>query len=162
MSAYREIGMAASTRPPALKKVLESALWLGGLSAITSLLLSATALVWATVKAILFIVAVRNGTDEQALVLLFESVDTVLVGTVLLQLGVGLWELSVGDLNLPSALSTTSFEALKGKVADTLVLVLSVRFLEELVRRPDGDQLLSYGIAITLVGVLLVLFSRWR
>lgn len=151
-----------ATRPSTLRKALESARWLGALSAITSLLLSATTLVWATVKAILFIVAVGTGTNEQALVLLFESVDTILVGTVLLQLGVGLWELSIGDLHLPPALSITSFEALKAKVAATLVLVLAVRFLEELVRRPEGDQLLAYGIAITLVGGLLLLFSRWR
>lgn len=149
-------------QPRVLRKALEATRWLGALGAIISLLLSATALIWATIKAIFFIVAIGTGTSEQTLVLLFESVDTILVGTVLLQLGVGLWELSIGGLDLPPALSTDSFESLKAKVAATLVLVLAVRFLEELVRRPEGSQLLAYGIATAVVGSMLLVFSRWR
>lgn len=145
-----------------LGRVLESARWLGALSAVTSLLLCATAFVWALVKAVLFIAAIGTGTSEEALVLLFESIDTILVGTVLLQVGLGMWELCISDLDLPPALTTASFDVLKSKVAATLVLVLAVRFLEELVRRPPGEQLLSYAAAIVAVGALLIVFSRWR
>lgn len=145
-----------------LGRALESARWLGALSAITSLLLCATAFVWALVKAVLFIRAIGTDTSEEALVLLFESIDTILVGTVLLQVGLGMWELCISDLDLPPALTTESFDALKSKVAATLVLVLAVRFLEELVRRPPGDHLLSYAAAIVAVGTLLVVFARWR
>ena len=81
---------------------------------------------------------------------------------MLLQVGLGMWELCISDLDLPPALTTESFDALKSKVAATLVLVLAVRFLEELVRRPPGDHLLSYAAAIVAVGTLLVVFARWR
>ncbi len=74
-----------------LGRALESARWLGALSAITSLLLCATAFVWALVKAVLFIRAIGTGTSEEGLVLLFESIDTILVCTVLLQVGLGMW-----------------------------------------------------------------------
>ena len=103
-----------------------------------------------------------GGSDEVDLVKPFESADTILIGTVLLILGLGLWELFIGDLDLPPALTATSFDELKRKVASTLLLVLVVRFLESLVSRPTGDDLLDLGIAVTLVGGLLVVYANWR
>ncbi|HEY9564362.1 MAG TPA: YqhA family protein [Nocardioides sp.] len=88
--------------------------------------------------------------------------NTILAGVVLLQVGLGLWELCVGDLALPESLATHTFDELEAKVPGTLVLVLVVRFLEELVQDPEPQQLLATGIAVTLVGGLLVLVMRWR
>ena len=85
----------------------------------------------------------RTGPREDPLVYLFESIDTVLAGVVLLQVGLGLWELCVGDLVLPESLATHTFDELEAKVAGTLVLVLVVRFLEELVQDPEPQQLLG-------------------
>ena len=103
-----------------------------------------------------------KGSSENALVYLFESIDTILAGVVLLQVGLGLWELCVGDLVLPDSLATHTFDELEAKVAGTLVLVLVVRFLEVLVQSPEPEQLLASGVSITLVGGLLVVFMRWR
>lgn len=54
----------------------------------------------------------RTGPREDPLVYLFESIDTVLAGVVLLQVGLGLWELCVGDLVLPESLATHTFDEL--------------------------------------------------
>lgn len=68
----------------------------------------------------------------------------MLAGVVLLQVGLGLRELCVGDLALSESPTRHTFDELEAKVATTLVLVLMVRFLEELVPRPFSWR--SWGV----------------
>lgn len=152
------------TRPAVLRRTLELTRFLAAVGSVISLVVCAATFVWAGAKAVRFFGAViaDSGSSEDALVYLFESIDTILAGVVLLQVGLGLWELCVGDLALPDSLATHTFDELEAKVAGTLVLVLVVRFLEELVQDPEPEQLMATGISITLVGALLVFFMRWR
>jgi uncharacterized membrane protein YqhA len=152
----------AGTRPR-LEGALAASRYLAAIGALAALVLAAVSFCWAVAKAIRFVgeLVTAGGSDEVDLVKLFESADTILIGTVLLIMGLGLWELFVGDLELPPALTVTSFDELKQKVASTLLLVLVVRFLESLVSRPT-DDLLEMGIAVTLVGGLLVIYANWR
>jgi uncharacterized membrane protein YqhA len=147
-----------------LDRALASCRFLAAIGALAALALAALSFCWAVAKLVRFGVSLvtAGGSDEVDLVKLFESADTILIGTVLLILGLGLWELFIGDLDLPPALTATSFDELKRKVASTLLLVLVVRFLESLVSRPTGDDLLDLGIAVTLVGGLLVVYANWR
>ena len=142
--------------------MLESARLLVVVGSVTALLLGAACFVWALVKSGAFVVMLVTANEDPALVKLFESIDVILIGTVMLIIGLGLWELFIGDLNLPAALTTSSFDDLKAKIATTLVLVLVVRFLETLVRGPAAGELLEFGAAVTLVGGLLLVFARWR
>ena len=137
-----------------MRGVLERARFVVAIGTVTSLALALASFAWAGVKAVQFVhLLFTAGSDaDTPLVKLFESVDTVLIGTVLLTIAVGLWELFIGDLDLPPALTMTSFDDLKTKVASTLVLVLVVRFLESLVRQPTNDELMELGIAVTLDG----------
>ncbi len=80
----------------------------------------------------------------------------MVAGIVLLQVGLGPWELCVGDLVLPDSQATHTFDELEAKVAGTLVLVLVVRLLEVLVRSPAPDQLLASGVWSPVV------FMQWR
>lgn len=144
--------------------VLERSRYLVVVGAVTSLALAAASFVWAVFKAGAFVQALAfdRRSDDLPLVKLFESIDIILVGTVLLTIGLGLWELFIRDLDLPPALTTTSFADLKAKIATTLLLVLVVRFLETVVSRPEAGELLELGVAVTLVGGLLMVFANWR
>jgi uncharacterized membrane protein YqhA len=163
VSTVDTVETPARTNGP-LGAALESARYLVVIGSVTSLALAAITFTWAVVKAGAFAVGLITGStsEDAALVKLFESIDTLLLGTVLLVIGLGLWELFVGDLRLPPALTMSSFDDLKAKVATTLLMVLVVRFLEALVSRPASDQLLELGIAVTLVGGLLLVFANWR
>jgi uncharacterized membrane protein YqhA len=146
------------------RRVLEPARYLVAVGSITMLVAALACYVWALVKAGGFILALLPGgdSDDTALVKLFESLDVVLIGTVVLIVAVGLWELFIGDLRLPPALTMTSFDDLKAKIATTLILVLAVRFLEALVAGTEGSDLLELGAALTLVGGLLLVLANWR
>lgn len=147
-----------------MRSVLERARFVVAIGTVTSLALALASFAWAGVKAVQFVdLLFTAGSDaDTPLVKLFESVDTVLIGTVLLTIGLGLWELFIGDLDLPPALTVTSFDDLKAKVASTLILVLVVRFLESLVRQPTNGELMELGIAVTLVGGLLLVYTKWK
>ena len=127
---------AAHPSPPAtggpLRRALEASRFLVALGAITAVLLAGLTYVWSIVKVVKFVDLLLDGTsaDDQALVKLFETVDVILIATVLLVIGLGLWELFVSDLDLPPALTTTSFDDLKAKIATTLVLVLVVDWMD--------------------------------
>ncbi len=144
--------------------LLERSRYLAVIGVLTSLVLAAASFIWAIVKAVSFVklLVTSNGSEDVALVKLFESIDVVLIGTVMLIMAVGLWELFIGDLDLPGALTMKSFDDLKAKIATTLLLVLVVRFLETLVQNPEPDELLALGISVTLVGGLLMVFAVWR
>lgn len=147
-----------------LAAVLESARLLVAIGSLISLLLGSACFVWALLKGVAFVrLLIRGGRSEDlALVKLFESIDVILIGTVLLIIGLGLWELFIGDLELPPSLTTDSFDDLKAKISTTLILVLVVRFLETVVSRPAADELLQFGAAVTLVGGLLLVFAKWQ
>lgn len=135
------------------------------IGAVTSLALGGVAFVWAVVKSVAFVLVllgISQGSEDIALVKLFEAIDVILIGTVLLLIGLGLWELFIGDLDLPPSLTVASFEELKAKIATTLLLVLVVRFLESLVSGPGSTELLELGIAVTLVGALLLALANSR
>ena len=144
--------------------VLDGVRYFAVIGAATALVLSVASYAWSIAKAVSFVDSLLGGSseDDVALVKLFAAVDVILIGTVMLIIGLGLWELFVHDLDVPPALSTTSFDDLKAKIATTLVLVLVVQFLENLVQQPTADELLKRGVAVTLVGLLLVVFARWR
>lgn len=147
-----------------MQRALVSTRYLVVVGAATSLLLAAASYVWSIVKAVAFVDTLLAGTskEDEALVKLFATVDVVLIGTVMLIIGLGLWELFVAHLSLPPALTTSTFDDLKAKIATTLVLVLVVQFLEEAVQSPEAEGLLQRGIAVTLVGGLLVVFANWH
>jgi uncharacterized membrane protein YqhA len=144
--------------------VLEPARLLVAVGSLTMLIAAVACYVWALVKAAAFIKALLPGgeSDDEALVKLFESLDVVLIGTVVLIVAVGLWELFVADLRLPPALTMSSFDDLKAKIATTLILVLAVRFLEALVSGTTGEELVQLAVALTLVGALLMVLANWR
>ncbi len=147
-----------------LDRSLVSTRYLVVVGATTSLVLAAASYVWSIAKAVGFVDSLVAGAaeEDEALVKLFATVDVVLIGTVMLIIGLGLWELFVAHLALPPALTTSTFDDLKAKIATTLVLVLVVQFLEEAVQRPDAEGLMQRGIAVTLVGGLLVVFANWH
>lgn len=150
--------------PSPLDRFLEGSRFVVVIGATTAIVLAVASFAWSIVKAFAFVGLLFDGSraEDAALVKLFQAVDVILIGTVMLILGLGLWELFVKDLDLPPALTTSSFDDLKAKIATTLVLVLVVQFLERFVQQARADDVLELGAAATLVGGLLVVYARWR
>ena len=123
-------------------------------------LTSVVTLGWSAAKAIdLVRLLVEGGwKSDQALIALLEVVDLILIATVQVIISLGLWELFVGELDLPEWLTVHSLSDLKRSLSEALVLVLAIKFLERFLGSSAQDAL-AYAAAVALVSGVLVAFA---
>jgi uncharacterized membrane protein YqhA len=100
-----------------------------------------------------------DGDETQGLVGALKMIDTFLLATVMMVFGVGLWELFVGDLDLPEWLEIHSLDDLKSKLADVIVLVVAIKALEKLTTAKTPLDALYYSAAAGLIVLGLTLSS---
>lgn len=97
---------------------------------------------------------------KESVVSVLAAVDTLLLATVLLVIGYGLYELFVDeDLHLPAWLQIHSLDDLKGKLIGVVVAVIAVVFLGELVEGSDAEATMMIGIGAGALVLALAAFS---
>ena len=97
---------------------------------------------------------------KESVVSVLAAVDTLLLATVLLVIGYGLYELFVDeDLQLPAWLQIHSLDDLKGKLIGVVVAVIAVVFLGELVEGSDAEATMMIGIGAGALVLALAAFS---
>lgn len=101
-----------------------------------------------------------SSKGAKALALEFiEIVDLFLLGTVLLMIALGLYELFINsDLDLPDWLQIRTFDDLKLKLVGVVIVVLAVLFLGHVVAWNGERDLLRLGAGIALVIAALTYF----
>jgi uncharacterized membrane protein YqhA len=88
-----------------------------------------------------------------------EIVDLFLLGTVLLMIALGLYELFIDNkLKLPEWLQIRTFDDLKNKLVGVVLVVLAVLFLGHVVAWDGSRDLLGLGLAIAAVIAALTFF----
>jgi len=90
-----------------------------------------------------------------------EVVDVFLLATVLYIIAVGLYELFIGELQLPSWLVIKNLDDLKGQLISVVVAVLAVLFLGTIVGSKNESPLVL-GLAISPMIVALTLFLSYK
>lgn len=125
--------------------------------------LAVVTIVWSAAKTVsLAERLVRDGNWKRDALVgeLLEIIDLFLIGAVLVIVAVALWQIFIGDLELPPSLEVDDLTALKRKITDLLVLVLAVQFAKQFLGGTRGLDLLYAGAAVALVGGVLVWFAR--
>ena len=75
------------------------------------------------------------------------AVDAILLGTVLLVIGYGLYELFVDtDLEVPAWLQVHDLDDLKSKLIGVVVAIIAVIFVGVFVDANRADEVLAYGL----------------
>ena len=100
-----------------------------------------------------------KGDETVGLVKVLSMLDTFLLATVILVFALGLWELFVGDLDLPEWLEIHTLDDLKSKLADVIVLVVAIKALEKLTTAKKPIDALLYAAASGLIVLGLTLSS---
>jgi len=76
------------------------------------------------------------------------AVDAILLGTVLLVIGYGLYELFVDtNIDVPEWLQIKDLDDLKSKLIGVVVAIIAVVFVGILVDNNRADDVISYGVA---------------
>ena len=88
-----------------------------------------------------------------------EVISTMLKAVVFYLVGVGLYSLFIGPLNLTTVLGVETLAELERKVASIVVLILAVTLLEHFIRWEDPSGTLRFGATLALASGALVAFQ---
>jgi uncharacterized membrane protein YqhA len=148
-----------------LRPVLNASRYLVIAAVISSLAASLALFVYGAAETVAVIVqaiakAEVSSKGGKALALEFiEIVDLFLLGTVLLMIALGLYELFIdSDLELPEWLQIRTFDDLKHKLVGVVIVVLAVLVLGHVVAWDGQRDLLRLGAGIALVIAALTYF----
>jgi uncharacterized membrane protein YqhA len=89
---------------------------------------------------------------KQLMLYFIEVFDLFLLGTVMLIMGLSLYELFMdSDLKLPARLEIRTFEDLKTNLVTVVIAVMAVTFLGQIVSWDGQTDVLGLGVAVALV-----------
>ena len=144
-----------------MKIILEKSRYLAMVGVISLLLTSVAALAWGAVKAAYVVMLVINsfGADAAITVEFIKIVDSFLIATAILIFTVSLYELFIGELNVPEWMLAHDLYELKTKLSSMIVLVMAVKFLQKLIEVKDANELLLRGLATAVVSAVLIAFG---
>jgi len=119
--------------------------------------LSVATFVWGGAKTVLLFSDLLDGAwrKDYTLVKLLQVIDTYLLAIVQLIVAFGLYELFIGDLDLPDWLQIRSLDDLKKSVVDVLVIFVAIKGVEVLFDdSASADRLRSVGAVALLIATL--------
>jgi uncharacterized membrane protein YqhA len=97
---------------------------------------------------------------KDTIVSILTSVDAILLGTVLLVIGYGLYELFVdSELEIPKWLEINTLDDLKAKLIGVIVAIIAVIFVGVLVDAKSANDVMYYGAGAGAVIAALAAYS---
>ena len=144
-----------------MKMLLEKSRYLALIGVLSLLLAAVAAFAWGTLKTIaaILLVVESAGKDAAITIEFIEIVDSFLIATAILMFSVSLYELFIGNLDLPEWMLAHNLYELKTKLSSMIVLVMGVKFLQKLLEVKDADALLKTGAATALMAAVLIAFG---
>lgn len=144
-----------------MKTILEKSRYLAIVGVISLLVAAVAAFAWGTLKTVhaVLLVIETLGSDAAITIEFIEIVDSFLIATAILIFAVSLYELFIGDLDLPEWMLAHNLYELKAKLSSMVVLVMGVKFLQKLVDYKDTADLLRVGLSIAAVSAVLIAFG---
>lgn len=142
--------------------LLERSRFVVAIASISLGALSLVSMAWGVMRTVDFVdLLVRDEAwkDGKSLAPLLQTLDIFLVATVLLVVAFGLWELFIGDLDLPGWLTVEDLSGLKSSVADLIILVVAIKYVERFAAGGPSLDLLYEAAAVALLGGTLIAFT---
>ncbi len=104
---------------------------------------------------------ISNGYGlKETIVEVLTAVDAILLGTVLLVIGYGLYELFIdADLEVPQWLRVYDLDDLKSKLIGVVVAIIAVVFVGVFVDSNRASDVISYGVGAWAFVVGLAIFA---
>lgn len=103
---------------------------------------------------------VNQTSLKDSIVQVLTAVDAILLGTVLLVIGYGLYELFVDtEIKVPSWLQVKDLDDLKSKLIGVVVAIIAVVFVGVLVDANRAADVLSYGVGAGALVLGLAVFA---
>ena len=109
---------------------------------------------------VVYHVVIGEASLKESIVDVLTAIDAILLGTVLLVIGYGLYELFIDpDLPVPAWLRVKDLDDLKSKLIGVVVAILAVVFVGVFVDASRAEDVIAYGVAAGALSLGLAAFS---
>ena len=96
----------------------------------------------------------------ESIVDVLTAIDAILLGTVLLVIGYGIYELFIdAEIDVPTWLRVDDLDDLKSKLIGVVVAIIAVVFVGIFVDSNRADDVISYGVGAGALVVGLAIFA---
>jgi uncharacterized membrane protein YqhA len=146
----------------AMNRILAATRYAVIVPAIASILGALLLMVQGSIEMIQVIIdAATNSTKLKITIVdVLTAVDAILLGTVLLVIGYGLYELFIDeDLNVPVWLQVHDLDDLKSKLIGVVVAIIAVIFVGVFVDINRADDVLAFGVGAGALVTGLAIFA---
>ena len=105
--------------------------------------------------------AITDGSSlKESIVDVLTAIDAILLGTVLLVIGYGLYELFIdADIAVPHWLRVNNLDDLKSKLIGVVVAIIAVVFVGVFVDSNRSSDVISYGVGAGALVAGLAIFA---
>jgi uncharacterized membrane protein YqhA len=145
-----------------MNRILASTRYIAVIPSIAAILGAILLMVQGSVAMVQVIIdVITDGTKLKiTIVEVLTAVDAILLGTVLLVIGYGLYELFIDeDLRVPIWLQVHDLDDLKSKLIGVVVAIISVIFVGVYVDANRASDVIAYGVGAGALVVGLAIFS---
>ncbi|MBM3656507.1 MAG: YqhA family protein [Actinobacteria bacterium] len=102
----------------------------------------------------------ESSSLKESIVDVLTAIDAILLGTVLLVIGYGLYELFIDtDIEVPLWLRVNNLDDLKSKLIGVVVAIIAVVFVGVFVDSNRSEDVISYGVGAGALVVGLAIFA---
>jgi uncharacterized membrane protein YqhA len=109
---------------------------------------------------VVFDTVANASTLKDSIVDVLTAVDAILLGTVLLVIGYGLYELFIdAEIEVPSWLRVRNLDDLKSKLIGVVVAIIAVVFVGVFVDSNRATDVISYGVGAGALVAGLAIFA---
>jgi uncharacterized membrane protein YqhA len=144
-----------------MKTLFEKSRYLSLIAVLSLLLAALTSFVWGAIKTINAITIVFTTAGQNKLISLYliQLIDYSLIAIAMLIFAFSIYELFIGELDLPEWIVAHNLHDLKARLSSLAILVLAMKFVEKVFEGQDSLQTLYLGLAIAAVSAALIAFS---
>jgi uncharacterized protein (TIGR00645 family) len=142
-----------------MNRIFAASRYLALIGVVFGLIATLAAFGWGGYRTVALVVHLVQGHMEGMMVALIQVMDTFLIAAGLLIFSLGMYELFVGDIDLPDWLVIHDLDALKSKLAGIVVLVMAVLFLERVEGHMEARDILYTGVGMAVMSAALIWLS---
>lgn len=144
-----------------LRTFFERSRYLVLIAVIVLVLVSLVAFFSASLEGVTLVANFFTRLDQPSALPFIELIDEFLIGASLLVFAIALYELFIGDLNVPHWMVVHHLHELKALLGSMIILIMSTKFLSKFVTAKDWNEVVLAAVAVALVGGTLIAFDRF-
>lgn len=147
-----------------MQRLLNQARYLVLIAVVGLMATTVFSFLWAVVKTAKLVEAVADGgwSEDTNIAGLLEVIDMYLLAIVQLIVAIGLYELFIGDLDVPDWLEVSSLDDLKKSLIDVLIVLVAIKGVEKLTTKGEPMDVLVQVGAVALLIVALTFFRSMK